>query len=58
MTQEAHELPQKALALPDKERAELVGNLIAGLDATADQDVDAAWREEIAHRLQDVQSDR
>jgi hypothetical protein len=39
MTQEARELPQKALALPDNERAELAGNLIASLDATVDADV-------------------
>lgn len=56
MTQEAHELLQKALALPDKERAELAGNLISSLDATVDQDVDAAWQQEIVHRLHDVQS--
>jgi hypothetical protein len=34
MTQEARELLQKALALPENERAELAGNLIASLDAT------------------------
>ncbi len=56
MTQEAHELLQKALALPDKERAELAGNLISSLDATVDPDADAAWQEEIVHRLHEVQS--
>jgi putative addiction module component (TIGR02574 family) len=56
MTQEARELLQKALALPDKERAELAGNLISSLDATVDPDVDAAWQQEIAHRLHEVQS--
>jgi len=56
MTREAHELLQKALALPDKERAELAGNLISSLDTTVDQDVDAAWQEEVVRRLQDVQS--
>jgi len=56
MTQEAYELLQKALALPDKERAELAGNLISSLDATVDQDVDAAWQEEVVRRLHDVQS--
>jgi putative addiction module component (TIGR02574 family) len=56
MTQEAHELLQKALALPENERAELAGNLIASLDATVDQDVDAAWQQEVVHRLNDVQS--
>jgi hypothetical protein len=42
MTQEAQELLQKALALPDNERAELAGTLISSLDATVDPDVDAA----------------
>ena len=56
MTQEAHELLQKALALPENERAELAGNLIASLDATVDQDVDAAWQQEVVRRLHDVQS--
>ena len=51
MTQEAHELLQKALALPENERAELAGNLISSLDATVDQDVDAAWQQEAAVRL-------
>ena len=40
MTQEAQELLQKALALPDNERAELAGNLISSLDTTVDPDVD------------------
>ena len=56
MTHEAHELLQKALALPENERAELAGNLISSLDATVDQDVDAAWQEEVVRRLQEVQS--
>ncbi|MGA8312514.1 MAG: addiction module protein [Terriglobales bacterium] len=56
MTQEAHELLQKALALPDKDRAELAGSLIASLDTTVDQDVDAAWQQEVVRRLQEVQS--
>jgi putative addiction module component (TIGR02574 family) len=56
MTQEARELLQKALALPDNERAELAGNLISSLDATVDQDVDAAWQQEVVRRLHEVQS--
>ncbi len=54
MTQEAHELLQKALALPENERAELAGNLISSLDATVDQDVDAAWQQEVVRRLHEV----
>ena len=56
MTQEAHELLQKALALPENERAELAANLISSLDVTVDDDVDAAWQQEVARRLHDVPS--
>jgi putative addiction module component (TIGR02574 family) len=56
MTQETNELLQKALALPDKERAELAGNLINSLDQTVEEDVDAAWQREIARRLREVES--
>jgi len=56
MTQEAQELLQKALALPDNERAELAGTLISSLDATVDPDVEAAWQQEVARRLHEVQS--
>ena len=55
-TQEARDLLQKALALPENERAELAGNLLSSLDTTVDQDVDAAWQQEVAHRLDEVQS--
>jgi len=53
---EGHDLLQKALALPENERAELAGNLISSLDATVDQDADASWQQEVARRLHEVQS--
>ena len=56
MTQDAHELLQKALALPENERAELAGTLISSLDAVIDPDVDAAWQQEVVRRLDEVQS--
>jgi len=56
VTEEAHNLLQKALALPEHERAELAGSLVASLDATVDQDVDAAWQQEVARRFHEVQS--
>ena len=56
MTQETHDLLQKALALPESERAELAGNLLSSLDTTLDPDVDAAWQQEVARRLDEVQS--
>jgi putative addiction module component (TIGR02574 family) len=56
MTQDTHELLQKALALPENERAELAGTLISSLDITVDPDVDAAWQAEVARRAQEVES--
>ena len=56
MTQEAHELLRRALALPENERAELAGNLISSLEATIDPDADAAWQVEVARRAQEVES--
>ena len=56
MTRDAQELLKKTLTLPDKERAELAGNLLASLDVTVDLDADAAWQEEITRRLREVES--
>ena len=53
---EANELLKKALALPDKERAELAASLIDSLDATVDDDAEAAWQEEVARRLNDIET--
>ena len=54
--QDARELLKKALALPDKERADLDGSLIDSLDDNVDENAEAAWQEEIVRRLEDVQS--
>ena len=56
MKQDAQELLKKALALRDKERADLAGSLIDSLDDTVDENAEAAWQEEIVRRLEDVQS--
>jgi len=56
MMQEAQELLKKALALPDKERADLAGSLIDSLDDTVDEKAEAAWQKEVVRRLEDVQS--
>ena len=56
MSQEAHEILQKALLLPDNERAELAGNLIASLDEVTDEDSEAAWQEEVARRAIELRS--
>lgn len=41
--------------MPERERAELAGNLIDSLDASVDEDADAAWQREITRRLEDIQ---
>ncbi len=56
MTQEAAELLKKALALPVSERADLAGSLIESLDDTQDEAVEAAWDEEVARRMADIDS--
>jgi putative addiction module component (TIGR02574 family) len=56
MTQQPSELLQKALSLSEEERAELAGSLIKSLDATVDEAAEAAWNEEIARRIADLDS--
>ncbi len=56
MTQQASELLQKALSLSEEERAELAGSLIESLDATVDEGAEAAWNQEIARRIEDLDS--
>jgi putative addiction module component (TIGR02574 family) len=56
MSEDAVELPKKALSLPVVERAELAGSLIESLDSTEDESVKAAWDEEIARRMDDLDS--
>jgi putative addiction module component (TIGR02574 family) len=55
---EAAELLKQALTLSDKERAELASSLIDSLDPTIDADAELAWQQEIAHRLEEVESGR
>lgn len=56
MTQEAAELFRKALALSEQERADLASTLIDSLDTTVDENVEAAWQEEIASRIANLDS--
>ena len=58
MTQDATELLKRALALTPEERAELAGSLLESLDAADDDPkaVEAAWSEEIARRIEDLDS--
>lgn len=56
MTQEANELLKKALALSAEERGALAGSLIDSLDTGIDESSEAEWREEIAHRIEELDS--
>ena len=56
MTQQVSELLQKTLSLSVEERAELAGSLIESLDATVDEAAEAAWNQEIARRIEDLDS--
>jgi putative addiction module component (TIGR02574 family) len=56
MTKQALELLQQALSLSDEERASLAYSLLESLDAPADENVEAAWNEEIARRIADLES--
>ena len=56
MTEEVNELLKKAMALPVNARAELAGSLLDTLDETVDEDVEASWQNEIALRIQELDS--
>lgn len=44
----------EALQLPIQERAALVSRLLASLDEQVDEGVDAAWEDEVAKRLKEI----
>lgn len=58
MTHDATELLKRALALNAEERAELAGSLLESLDGVHDdpEAVEAAWNQEIARRIADLDS--
>ena len=58
MTQDATELLKRALALSEDERAKLAGSLLESLDGAPEDTaaVEAAWNEETACRIEDLDS--
>ena len=58
MTRETTELLRKALTLPVPERADLASSLIESLDGAEDEGVEAAWDQEIARRMEEIDSGR
>jgi putative addiction module component (TIGR02574 family) len=55
MSPEVADLLKRALALPIDERTALANTLLDSLE-DADESVQAAWDEEVARRMQDLQA--
>ena len=56
MKSDVSKVLEAALKLPTEARAAIAGSLIESLDETLDENVEAAWADEIARRLQDLDS--
>jgi len=56
MTQQARDLLQKALSLSDAKCADIVASSIDSLQIATDERVEAAWTDEIAGRIQQLES--
>jgi len=55
MSPEVSDLLKRALALPVEERSALANTLLDSLEES-DRSVQAAWDEEVARRMQDLQA--
>ncbi len=56
MTEKTSHLLQQALALSEEERADLASSLLDSLVPTVDENAAAAWDQEIARRIADLDS--
>jgi len=57
MTEEVSDILKKALALPPEARAAIAGSLLESLDENPpDPAIEAAWSEEIARRIEELDS--
>ena len=56
MTEQALELLQKALTLPEADRAALAGSLLESLDQVVDADAEIAWQSEVSRQISDLDS--
>lgn len=54
MSSQADDLLRTALGHDPSDRAEIAASLIASLDPRQDEDVDAAWAEEIKRRVEQI----
>jgi putative addiction module component (TIGR02574 family) len=56
MRRKLNDLFREASELSERERAELAGLLLESLEGKPDQDVEAAWAEEIERRVRQLDS--
>lgn len=56
MGRKLHELFREASELSEPERAELAGLLLESLEGEPDEDVEAAWAEEVERRVRQIDS--
>jgi putative addiction module component (TIGR02574 family) len=56
MAADVSELLKKALALPAEARAALAGSLLDSLDDTVDESAEEEWKNEIARRIEELDS--
>jgi len=56
MEREVSEILEKALTLPTEARAALANSLLDSLDESVDLTTEEEWNEEIARRLQEIDS--
>jgi putative addiction module component (TIGR02574 family) len=54
MKEDIAEILKKALNLPPEARAAIAGSLLDSLDETVDDEAEAAWENEIAARLEEI----
>ena len=54
MDTQAEHLLRTALSLNPDDRAEIAASLIASLDSQKDEDVEAAWAEEVKRRIEQI----
>ena len=56
MGKDAADFFAQALKLPPAARAALADSIVDSLDDEIDEDAEEAWRDEIAHRIQELNS--
>ena len=56
MTTQAKELTRQALSLKPEERIELADTLLTSVDGLVSPEIEAAWMEEIAKRMDEIET--